>query len=181
VAGIPGSGKSTIGRALAGGLHAVLLDQDTATNPLMARIAELVGAGDDLDHPGMRGAVREARYRCLIDVAAENVSLGSDVVMVAPFTSEVRDPTAWAAMTAVLPVAQVRLVWVRISPAAAAERRRARGMPRDVAAELAGGSGEAHVEAVPLPAMAHILADGTADARIEADRLVALLTAPPNG
>ena len=68
VAGQPGSGKTTLGVALADRMGAVVLDMDTATNPLIAAIADLIGAGDDWDHPGLGGPVRAARYRCLVDV-----------------------------------------------------------------------------------------------------------------
>lgn len=60
VAGSPGSGKSTLGRAVAARLGACVLDLDTATNPLLAQLAALTGAGDDLDHPSLRGPIRDA-------------------------------------------------------------------------------------------------------------------------
>src|SRR4051794_1428218 len=91
VAGPAGSGKSTLGRALAGVTGAVVLDQDIATNPLMAQLALLVGAGNDLDHPALRGPVRQARYQCIVDVEVDNGRLGRDVVMIAPFTAECTD------------------------------------------------------------------------------------------
>ncbi len=169
VAGPPGSGKSTLGRELARAVHGALLDQDTATNPLMARIAELVGAGEDLDHPGLGGAVRSARYRCLIDVAAENSLLGTDVVMVAPFTQEVADAAAWQTMVELLAPATVVLVWVAVAPEVAAARRRTRGLPRDVAADLAAARGPA----AAVPAVRHLLADGAADPSAEAPRILA--------
>ena len=167
VAGVPGSGKSTFGRELARLRRAVLLDQDTATNPLLARIAALVGAGDDLDHPALGAEVRSARYRCLIDVAVENLALGTDVVIVAPFSREVADAGAWREMTELLDPAGVCLVWVKVPPEVAVERRRARGLPRDVAANLSDH--DRRVAAAPV--VAHVVADGTFDPAQEAGRV----------
>ena len=172
VAGMPGSGKSTVGRLLAARLGAVLLDQDTATNPLMAQLARLAGAGDDLDHPALRGPVRQARYDCLIDVAVENVGIGSSVVLVAPFTAEVRDPVSWAELGRRFDPVPLRLVWVAVPAAVARDRRRRRNLPRDAA--WAASTADADV---PPPVVPHLLADGTADPATEAGRVAALLLA----
>ncbi|GGM10983.1 hypothetical protein GCM10011594_33650 [Nakamurella endophytica] len=171
VAGPPGSGKSTLGRALAKAAGAVLLDQDVATNPLMQSIADLVGAGDDLDHPALRGPVRAARYQCLLDIAVDNRRIGRSVVMVAPFTSEIRDPAAFDALAAQLSPARVLLVWVTVPPEVALARRLRRNLPRDRAADLSAVP--AATEQVPPPAVPHLAADGAAESGAEAARLVA--------
>lgn len=129
IGGAPGSGKSSIGRELARRTGAALLDQDTVTNPLVAEIAALTGAGDDLDHPSLRGSVRDARYACLRDTAAEISALGCPVVVVAPFTAELRDVAAWQRFSAGLP--GVVLVAVAIDPAEARRRMLSRGSARD--------------------------------------------------
>jgi predicted kinase len=176
VAGIPGSGKSTLGRALAVELGATLLDQDTATNPLLAEIARLVGAGDDWDHPALRGSVRQARYACLLDVAAENVLVGRPVVIVAPFTGEVADPVRWAALPERFPGVPVRLVWVAVSAAEAQRRRRARNLPRDAAWV---GAGADVMPAPPVPVVPYLAADGAVDPAAEAARLAGGLRSSP--
>lgn len=172
VAGIPGSGKSTVGRLLAARLGAVLLDQDTATNPLMAELARITEAGDDLDHPALRGPVRQARYDCLIDVAVENVRIGWSAVMVAPFTAEVRDPASWAELGRRFDPVPLRLVWVDVPAAVAQDRRRLRNLPRDAAWRTS-----TTVDDVPPPVVPHLLTDGTADSATEAGRVAALLLA----
>lgn len=172
VAGPAGSGKSTLGRSLAAACGAVLLDQDIATNPLMAQLARLIGAGDDLDHPGLRGPVRRARYQCLIDIAVDNGRLGRTVVMVAPFTIESADRRHWAELVRQLSPAQVELIWVTVPSEVARERRRRRNLPRDRAAAL-----DASPVAAADPVVPHLAASGSVAPDREALRLLALLGA----
>ncbi|GIF63616.1 hypothetical protein Ais01nite_16510 [Asanoa ishikariensis] len=94
VAGPPASGKTVLGAALARRLGATLLDQDVLTQPLTSVIADLLGT-DDLDDPRLAGATRFARYEALYAAAVDNLAAGNPVVLVAPFTTERRDPAAW--------------------------------------------------------------------------------------
>lgn len=173
VAGPPGSGKSTLGRAVAARLGACVLDLDTATNPLLAQLAALTGAGDDLDHPSLRGPVREARYRCLTDLAADNVQAGRSVVLIAPFTREVTNPGAWRQLADRLRPVPPVLVWVAVSPAVALLRRQRRGHPRDRSAAVL--TDQAVAAEFRRPVVDHLLADGTAPTDAEAVRLAGLL------
>jgi len=167
VAGPAGSGKSTLGAAFARLTGALLLDLDTATNPLLVEIARLTGAGDDLDHPSLRGPVRAARYRCLADVARENLRLGALVTLVAPFTAECADEAEWSRLQAQLQAADARLVWVSVSAEVARERRRSRGLRRDAKAWFE--------DLLPTPdpptVRGVIVADGSAAADDEARRI----------
>ena len=95
ITGWPASGKSTVGRALASRLGAALIDQDTATAPLVAVVSELVGVSD-LDDVRLAGPTRAARYETVIALAEDNLRVGTPVVVVAPFTEERRAPVAWA-------------------------------------------------------------------------------------
>ncbi|MET3807456.1 putative kinase [Nakamurella sp. UYEF19] len=174
VAGPAGSGKSTLGRSLAAATGGLLLDQDIATNPLMAQLARLVGAGDDLDHPRLRGPVRQARYQCLIDIAVDNGRLGRTVVMVAPFTAESADPRQWAELVRQLSPAPVHLVWVTVPPEVAVARRRRRNLARDRAAAL-----DAVPVATPDPVVPHVAASGSADPEFEGFRVLELLRSQP--
>jgi predicted kinase len=134
VAGQPGAGKSTVGRALADRLGAALVDQDTVTGPLVAVVAGLVGV-QDLDDPRLAGPTRDARYEAIVAIAEENLGIGTPVVLVAPFTRERRDPEAWRALAARLQAAGGRplLVWLQLAPETAIRRLRARGAARDLA------------------------------------------------
>ena len=132
--GAPGSGKSATARALGRLWGAAVLDQDTMTNPLVDVVAGVVGVRDYAD-PRLSGLVRDARYACLLGTAADCVAVGVPVVMVAPFTAERLDPTAWTRLAEQVAAAGGRagLVWLRIAPDELARRLRERGAARDAA------------------------------------------------
>ena len=94
VSGAPGSGKSTVGALIARHLGAALLDLDTATDSLTAVIGELCGS-HDLDDPELARGTRAARYEAIIALAEDNLAAGVSAVMVAPFSTERRDPATW--------------------------------------------------------------------------------------
>ncbi|KQR10983.1 AAA family ATPase [Cellulomonas sp. Leaf334] len=158
VTGPPGSGKSTLAAVLAARLGAALLDLDTATADLTAVVGDLLEV-EDLDDPVLARATRTARYAAITALAEENLRLGLSVVLVAPFTAERRDPTAWAALAARLEAAGGRpaLVWLEIDAATVEERIRRRGAGRD-APRLARGGGVSGVD-LAAPPVPHIRAD----------------------
>ena len=130
--GAPGTGKSTLGRLLAGRLQAALLDQDVATKPLVDVVRRLVDL-DDLDDPRLGGLTRAARYEVLAALAIDNLSAGVPVVLVAPYTTERTHAQAWADLRARLVAAGgvPLLVWLSLEPAESARRLRERGAARD--------------------------------------------------
>jgi predicted kinase len=132
LSGWPGSGKSTVGRALASRLSAALVDQDTVTGPLVAVVADMVGV-QDLDDVRLAGLTRDARYEAVAAVAEENLRAGTPVVLVAPFSRERRDLRAWEALDRRLRAAggSPLLVWLHLDPVAVVSRLQARGAPRD--------------------------------------------------
>jgi predicted kinase len=133
LSGSAGSGKSTVGRALAGRLGAALVDQDTVTGPLVSVVAELVGV-HNLDDPRLAGPTRDARYETVAALAEENLRVGVPVVLVAPFSRERRDLQAWEALESRLRAAggSPLLVWLNLQPTAVVARLQARGAARDL-------------------------------------------------
>jgi predicted kinase len=134
LSGAPASGKSTLSRVVARELGAAVIGQDVATAPLVEVVQRLVGI-DDLDDPRLAGLTRGARYRVVLDLAVDNLAAGVPVVLVAPFTAERADPTAWAATHDRLVAAggTPLLVWLRLQPAEVLRRLRERGAERDAA------------------------------------------------
>ena len=171
VAGPPGSGKSTLGALLAGRLGAALLDLDTATADLTAVVAHLLGV-DDLDDPALARATRAARYATITAVAEENLRLGLGVVLVAPFTSERRDPAAWAALAARLEAAGGRpcLVWLDLDATAVEDRIRRRGARRD-GPRLARGDGVTGMD-LSAPQVPHLRADAAQPPEVLVERVL---------
>lgn len=120
VGGPAGTGKSTLGEALARRTGAVLLDLDVLTNALLDRV--LAGGTGHWNDVGHRPVVRPARYAALRDVAAVQVRLGHDVVLVAPFTAELAGGSEWRELRSALGEAEVLVVRLH-APAEVLERR----------------------------------------------------------
>jgi hypothetical protein len=162
VAGPAGSGKSTLGRALARSRGAVLLDLDTATNPLLDAVVASETWGDGhWNEPRQRDIVRPARYAALRAVARDQVL--DELVLVAPFTAELAGGPEWdALLRAVLP-RPVRVVWLDATAELLRDRLAVRGDPRDRHA-LPGGA---------PPAVPHLRVDAGAPT---ADQLETVLS-----
>jgi predicted kinase len=162
--GPPASGKTTVGRALARYLGAALLDQDTATAPLTAVVADLVGV-HDLDDHRLAGPTRAARYETVTALAEDNLRAGNAVVLVAPFSAERRDASAWDALDRRLRAAggSPLLVWLRLDAAAVVARLQARGEGRD-AAKLVDPSAFTSALDVAEPVVPHVAVDAAGSA-----------------
>jgi len=173
--GWPAAGKSTVGRALARRLGAALVDQDTATAPLVAVVAGLVGT-DDLDDQRLAGPTRTARYETVTALAEDNLRIGTPVVLVAPFTSERGDPGAWAALDRRLRAAggMPLLVWLQLRPGTAVARLRARGAARDLAKTADPAAFIAGLD-LSEPAGPHLTVDGERPTDDVVGRVVAAL------
>jgi predicted kinase len=129
VGGPPATGKSTLAAALAPHLSAALLDLDVATGPLTRVVSELAGV-HDLDDPVLAGLTRDARYDTLLGLADANLRVGRPVVLVAPFSAERAQPSAWAA-TARRIEADLTMVWLHLPPEELIRRLTRRALDRD--------------------------------------------------
>jgi len=178
--GWPAAGKSTVGRALARRLGAALVDQDTATAPLVGVVADLVGV-HDLDDARLAGPTRQARYETVTALAEDNLRVGTPVVLVAPFTDERRDPLAWRALDRRLRAAggSPLLVWLRLQPATGVPRLRAGGATRDLA-KAAGTAAFIAALDVAEPAGPHLTLDGESPTDDVVRAILAALAAPPS-
>jgi predicted kinase len=168
VTGAPGSGKSTVGAAVARALRAPLIDIDVTFGPIVPLLD---------GQP--RGVVRDAFYEALVDTAAGAVRCGGHVVVAAPFTRERRDARAWGAVCERFAAAgaEAVLVWMRLPGDSVMERLAARAAERDAAklADPAAWLSEASPETPP--GVAHIELDGSWAADVAARALLAELAA----
>jgi predicted kinase len=135
VIGTAGSGKSTIAQRLARQHGAAYLDKDA----MSARFVEaaLVTAGYD---PGdresnafYRDRILPLEYDSLLDVAGSNLRLGRPVVVDAPFSPYLTDPTyiTTAAERFHWPPTDVEVVRIHVSATTLQARLRKRGLERD--------------------------------------------------
>lgn len=166
VAGAPGAGKSTVATALAKALdpHPALLDKDTVYGPFVE--AALAAAGRE---PGEReGAwydehVKAHEYRGLAETARQIREHGCPVLLVAPFTGQIRDPECWAAFCAQVGGDPVRLVWVGCDPDPLRRRLLGRASHRD-GAKLAGYDAfVARMTPSVPPPVPHLAVDNTGE------------------
>ena len=130
ICGLAGAGKSTYGRKLAAEKSACFLDSDTVTEAVVRAGMVLGGLDpDDRDSQEYRAAFREPVYECLFATAAENLPHG-EVVLVGPFTSEIRNPN-WPQELEERFETRVNFVFVSCDDEERKRRIEARGNPRD--------------------------------------------------
>lgn len=123
-------GKSTHARQRATALGACLLDSDTVTEPVVRAGMSLGGRNpDDRDSPVYRAAFRDPVYECLFATAAENLP-HTDVVLVGPFTSEIRNPD-WLKELGERFGTEIKVIFVTCDEEERKRRIRMRGNPRD--------------------------------------------------
>lgn len=153
ICGPAGAGKSTYGRKLARETGACLLDSDTVTEPVVwagMALGEL--DPDDRDSPAYREAFRDPVYECLFQVAAENLP-HCDVILVGPFTSEIRDPNWHLHLFARFEIVP-EIIYVWAEDEVRHQRIADRGNPRD-AAKLADWKGFLASHRSECPACPH--------------------------
>ena len=176
--GAPASGKTTLGRLLAGRLTAAVFDQDVATGPLVDVVGRLMGV-QDLDDPRLADLTRRARYEVLTALALDNLAAGIPVVLIAPYTTERANPEAWRALHLRLERAggTPLLVWLSLTPAEVLERLRSRAAVRDQA-KLSDE--RAYVDRLSAltrpPAVPHLRVDARLPADVLATQVLDVLT-----
>lgn len=130
VAGTAGSGKSTLGRAIAEALRAPLVDLDSVTTPLLDALPDGLLGDHWLTSPHA-AAIRAGRYAALRATAADALATAGRVVVVAPFTAELAGGAEWQQLRDALAPVEPLVVHVDGDPAVLASRRTSRGASRD--------------------------------------------------
>jgi sugar-phosphatase len=150
ITGPAGSGKTTLGVAVAARLNAVVLDLDDVATGLVAQYRQ--------DHPEASeadalGALRHERYAVLAEDARVALAAGSlaSVVLIAPFTGETSSPDRWTRWIADLgvPPERAHLVWLAVPAVERLRRLATRGAVRDEQVVAAGSLPEPVPPAVP--------------------------------
>ncbi|MET0521075.1 MAG: hypothetical protein ABW156_03765 [Jiangellaceae bacterium] len=130
VAGVAGSGKSTLGRALAAAFAAPMLDLDSMTNPLLDSLPAALFGGHWLASP-LGGEIRAGRYAVLRAVTRDTVATAGRAVLVAPFTAELRGGAEWGLLREAVGTADLHVVHLDGDPAVFTARRGRRSEERD--------------------------------------------------
>lgn len=168
VAGGPGAGKTTLGRALVRRIpSAILLDKDVLASPWVDKVLEQLNNGQvDRDSRVYLDVVRPLEYEALMATAIDNLALGRTVVAVAPFGPELRDEE-WMFLCrhrAAAAGARMMVIWIETGADLARERMVVRNDARDGWKlahwnEFARGQPYAAPEAVSVAAPAADTAD----------------------
>ncbi|QYR21027.1 AAA family ATPase [Paenibacillus sp. sptzw28] len=88
-----GAGKTTLAKALAKRRRPALFDMDTLSRPASEAIMTLSGLDpSDRDSAVYKSRCRDLGYRLTMDAALENVEIGTDAIVIGPFTRETDDP-----------------------------------------------------------------------------------------
>jgi predicted kinase len=137
--GHAGVGKTTLSKMAVQQLHVItgesffLLDKDTVYSAYSAKVMGLItGDPHDRDSPAFLDNLRQPEYDGLLDIARENLSLGVNVVICAPFSQEVKSKKIFDVQALGLPAnTRIHVAWITIDEDLARQRIVSRGDKRD--------------------------------------------------
>lgn len=134
VGGLPGSGKTELGRILARLTGWPMLDKDTLTRPVVEAALEVLGQSPhDRESSDYLDKIRPREYEALLSTAIENIDCGNSVILTAPFIGEFKD-SAWLTRTQALFEARnvlVSFAWIYCDADTMHMYMRQRGAARD--------------------------------------------------
>ncbi len=137
--GHAGAGKTTLAKRALPLLHHrtgesfCLLDKDTVYGAYSSNVMGiLTGDPNDRDSPIFLEKLRDREYEGLFDIARENLAMGTNVILVGPFSRELKNGLIFDHRRLKLPSdASIQVVWVSLSEAVAKERIIRRGNALD--------------------------------------------------
>lgn len=99
ITGCAGSGKTTLGKALAKKLHWTYIDKDTITRDFTDMFLLNKGKSkDDRESDIYCNEIRPVEYKNTFTVCQENLDLGNSVILTIPFIEQIRDYSKWLDM-----------------------------------------------------------------------------------
>lgn len=135
IGGVPGSGKTHVGKTIAQQTSAVYLDKDTVSQLFTEQLLVALGSNkDDRESEVYIHKVRPIEYETLMALALENISQASNhVICSAPFLYQYSSPKWLNKLSAQLKEmgAELILVWLSVDVATAKIRLTQRNTPRD--------------------------------------------------
>ena len=159
VCGSPGAGKSTYARKLASEHNATLLDIDTVTERMVRLALRESGHNpDDRDSEYFKRIFRDPIYATLFNIARENIPF-QEVVVVGPFTKELRDPD-WPSKLFQTLGGPIEVHYVSCPPETRKQRLAMRGNERDLAKLRDWENYIQYYEEIP-PVFEHVIVDGS--------------------
>jgi predicted kinase len=137
--GHAGVGKTTLSKMAVQQLHVLtgesffLLDKDTVYSAYSAKVMGLItGDPHDRDSPTFLKNLRQPEYDGLLDIARDNLAIGVNVVICAPFSQEVKSRKLFDVQALGLPAnTRIHVAWITIDEELARQRIISRGDMRD--------------------------------------------------
>lgn len=117
ITGCAGSGKTSLGEAIAKNKHWTYIDKDTVTRDFTDYILMDKGkAKSDRESPIYCNDIRPIEYKLTFKVCQENLRLGNSVILTIPFVAQIRDYQKWIEMIEEygldLDGVSVKFVWI---------------------------------------------------------------------
>ena len=180
VAGAPGAGKSTVAEELRRRLNPspALLDKDTLFAGFVGEVRRAHGRSEgEREGPWYDAHVKVHEYSGMTAAAAQVRASGCPVLLVAPFTTQIRDPRVWSAWVQQLGGDPVRLIWVGVSATLLRERLLSRASTLDTGKLDAGEAFLRRIHPDTPPPVPHEAIDNRGDLSALRDQVAALLEA----
>lgn len=134
IGGLPGSGKTYIGKIIAKELNASYIDKDTVSRDFTETfLISLNCSPHDRESEVYLAKIRKLEYSTMMKLAMENIELGQDVICSAPFVSEFKsiDWIEERKFDIEMADAELFLIWIHVDESCANDRIISRGARRD--------------------------------------------------